>query len=85
MFEDTIELMDKFFPWSSHRQNDIRKQKTKGIVSRKRILVVDDSIQVREVECRLLQNKGYLVDSAVNGIDAWNAVRVESYDTLLQM
>ena len=81
--EDTIELMDKFFSGHHIDKMTSENEKTKGIVSRKRILVVDDSISVREVECRLLQNKGYLVDSAVNGIDAWNAVRVESYDLVV--
>ncbi|EFB41957.1 hybrid sensor histidine kinase/response regulator [Parachlamydia acanthamoebae] len=46
---------------------------------KKRILVVDDSITVREVEKRLLQNKGYEVDVAINGMDGWNAVRIGQY------
>ncbi|MFM7366208.1 MAG: chemotaxis protein CheW, partial [Sphaerospermopsis kisseleviana] len=41
----------------------------------KRILVVDDSITVREMERKLLENNGYKVDVAVNGMDGWNAVR----------
>ena len=50
---------------------------------RKRILIVDDSITVREMECRLLQNQGYEVETAVNGIDAWNAVRIGQYDLII--
>ena len=49
----------------------------------KRILVVDDSITVREVESRLLQNHGYAVASAVNGIDALNAIRIAEYDLII--
>ena len=41
----------------------------------KRILVVDDSITVRELERQLLENRGYTVDVAVDGVDGWNAVR----------
>lgn len=49
----------------------------------KRVLVIDDSITVREVECRLLQNQGYEVDTAVNGIDGLNALRVGEYDLVI--
>jgi two-component system sensor histidine kinase and response regulator WspE len=49
-------------------------------VSRKRILVVDDSITVREVQRSLLQNRGYEVEVAVDGMDGWNALRASRYD-----
>jgi two-component system sensor histidine kinase and response regulator WspE len=49
----------------------------------KRILVVDDSITVREVERKVLQNKGYEVEIAVDGIEAWNAVRSGDYDLVV--
>jgi two-component system sensor histidine kinase and response regulator WspE len=49
----------------------------------KRILVVDDSITVREVERKLLANRGYNVDVCVDGADAWNAVRAQDYDLVL--
>ncbi len=49
----------------------------------KRILVVDDSITVREVERNLLQEKGYLVEVAVDGMDGWNAARTNSYDLIV--
>lgn len=48
-----------------------------------RILVVDDSITVREVERKLLENYGYKVDVAVNGMDAWNAIRTHHYDLVI--
>lgn len=50
---------------------------------RRKILVVDDSITVREVECRILENEGYDVDVAVNGVDGWNSVRIEDYDLVV--
>ncbi len=49
----------------------------------KRILIVDDSITVREVECRLLQNKGFEVQTAVDGMDGWNAVRIGNFDLVI--
>lgn len=52
-------------------------------VKKKRILVVDDSITVREVERKLLTASGYLVDVAVDGMDGWNALREGNYDLVI--
>jgi two-component system sensor histidine kinase and response regulator WspE len=49
----------------------------------KRILVVDDSLTVREMERKLLLGRGYLVDVAIDGIDGWNAVRSGDYDLVI--
>jgi two-component system sensor histidine kinase and response regulator WspE len=49
----------------------------------KRVLVVDDSITVREVERKLLETAGYKVEVAVNGMDGWNAVRTAPYDLVI--
>ncbi|OUL37543.1 hybrid sensor histidine kinase/response regulator [Nostoc sp. T09] len=49
----------------------------------KRILVVDDSITVREMERKLLENNGYKVEVAVNGMDGWNAIRSTDYDLVI--
>jgi two-component system sensor histidine kinase and response regulator WspE len=50
---------------------------------RKRILVVDDSITVRELERQLLQARGFAVDVAVDGMDGWNAIRNAHYDLVV--
>jgi two-component system sensor histidine kinase and response regulator WspE len=50
---------------------------------KKRILVVDDSITVREAERQLLANHGYLVDVAVDGVDGWNSVSNTHYDLII--
>lgn len=50
---------------------------------RKKILVVDDSITVREMERKLLENRGYQVDVAVNGMEGWSAVRTNHYDLVI--
>lgn len=80
--DDMIETIDKFLEGGRltklHYEEKGEEQKPA-----KRILVVDDSITVREVECRLLQNHGYLVDTAVNGMDGWNAVRMGKYDLVI--
>jgi two-component system, chemotaxis family, sensor histidine kinase and response regulator WspE len=49
----------------------------------KRVLVVDDSITVREMERKLLQNRGYRVEVAVDGMEGWNAVRAQPYDLVI--
>ncbi|GAP99255.1 hybrid sensor histidine kinase/response regulator [Leptolyngbya sp. NIES-2104] len=50
---------------------------------KKRILVVDDSITVREVERKLLEKQGYAVDVAIDGMEGWNAVRNQAYDLVI--
>ena len=49
----------------------------------KRILAVDDSLTVREMERKLLAGHGYLTDVAVDGMDGWNAVRAGRYDLVI--
>jgi two-component system sensor histidine kinase and response regulator WspE len=50
---------------------------------RKRILVVDDSLTVRELERKILGNRGYDVSVAVDGMDGWNALRTEAFDLVV--
>jgi len=52
-------------------------------IVRKLILVVDDSLTVREVERNLLEAAGYEVDVAVDGMDGWSAVRNRRYDLVI--
>lgn len=49
----------------------------------KRILVVDDSLTVREMERKLLTGRGFEVDIAIDGIDGWNVVRSGEYDLVI--
>jgi two-component system, chemotaxis family, sensor histidine kinase and response regulator WspE len=58
-------------------------QSQTAIAAKKRILVVDDSITVREMERKLLENAGYQVEVAVNGIDGWNALQAKTFDLLV--
>ncbi len=50
---------------------------------RSRILVVDDSITVREVERQLLTRHGYDVEVAVDGKDGYNMIRTGRFDLLV--
>lgn len=48
-----------------------------------RILVVDDSLTVRELERKLLVRGGYEVQTAVDGLDGWNTLRQGEYDLVV--
>ncbi len=47
------------------------------------MLVVDDSITVREVQRQLLAARGYEVETAVDGMDGWNTVRRGGFDLVV--
>jgi len=49
----------------------------------KRVLVVDDSITVREVQRQLLTQRGYEVAVAVDGIDGWHALARGQFDLVI--
>lgn len=50
---------------------------------RRRVLVVDDSLTVRELERKLLDAQGYEVEVATDGMDGWNAVRAGRFDLVV--
>lgn len=49
----------------------------------KRVLVVDDSLTVRELQRKLLSQAGYVVEVAVDGMDGWNAARTGHFDLIV--
>ena len=49
----------------------------------KRVLAVDDSLTVRELERKMLTARGYVTEVAIDGMDAWNAVRSGAYDLVI--
>jgi two-component system, chemotaxis family, sensor histidine kinase and response regulator WspE len=60
-----------------------RRDAEQARARRKRILVVDDSLTVRELERKLLTQAGYDVDVAVDGMDGWNAIRGGHFDLVV--
>jgi len=62
-----------------------RLQRASAVVARprKRVLVVDDSLTVRELERKLLDQHGYEVEAAVDGMDGWNAVRTGHFNLVV--
>ncbi|MDZ8053055.1 MAG: response regulator [Aulosira sp. ZfuVER01] len=80
--EDLVRSIAKVF--SSGQASQVNQSARKALSKTyKRVLVVDDSITVREMERKLLENNGYKVEVAVNGMDGWNAVRSGDYDLVI--
>ena len=49
----------------------------------RRILVVEDAFSTRELEKSILENHGYLVDTAVDGLDALDRMAGAAYDLVV--
>lgn len=80
--EDMIRSVDKLV--SVGRLSKIgRDTSASAEKNHKRVLVVDDSLTVRELERKLLGNRGYEVEIAVDGMDGWNAVRTGHFNLIV--
>ncbi|WP_137819481.1 hybrid sensor histidine kinase/response regulator [Pseudomonas sp. 2FG] len=80
--EDLLRSVEKLLG-SGRLERIDRGARQADVVARKRILVVDDSLTVRELERKLLLGRGYEVAVAVDGMDGWNALRAERFDLLI--
>lgn len=80
--EDLLRSVEKLLSTGRLERIERGAQGARG-ASRKRILVVDDSLTVRELQRKLLSNRGYDVAVAVDGMDGWNALRSEDFDLLI--
>lgn len=80
--EDMLRSVDKLLNTGRLERIARRSQQTTE-APRKRVLVVYDSLTVRELQRKLLLNRGYEVAVAVDGMDGWNALRSEDFDLLI--
>lgn len=80
--EDLLRSVEKLLSTGSLERIERGSSGVRG-VTRKRVLVVDDSLTVRELQRKLLGNRGYDVAVAVDGMDGWNALRGEDFDLLI--
>ncbi|RLU09719.1 hybrid sensor histidine kinase/response regulator [Pseudomonas prosekii] len=80
--EDMLRSVDKLLN-TGRLERIARHSNQAAEAARKRILVVDDSLTVRELQRKLLLNRGYDVAVAVDGMDGWNALRSEDFDLLI--
>ena len=81
--EDLVRSIDNMLGGRRFKALSAKSHAVKIRRESKRILVVDDSITVRELERQLLESRGYAVDVAVDGVDGWNAVRVGDYHLVI--
>jgi two-component system sensor histidine kinase and response regulator WspE len=79
--EDLVRCIDNLLTRGELKKVDRGLQE--GRAKRKRVLVVDDSLTVREVERRLLESHGYEVTLAIDGTDGWNTVQGGGFDLVV--
>ncbi len=65
------------------RLDKVQRGQGATVQHRKHVLVVDDSLTVRELERKLLEKRGYAVTVAVDGMDGWNALRGTPFDLVV--
>ncbi|MGC1329136.1 hybrid sensor histidine kinase/response regulator [Pseudomonas sp.] len=80
--EDMLRSVEKLLTTGRLERID-RRARVGAEQARKRVLVVDDSLTVRELQRKLLSHRGYDVAVAVDGMDGWNALRSEDFDLLI--
>ncbi len=80
--EDLCRAVEKLLQ-TGHLQRTDRRAAPEAAKQPKRVLVVDDSVTVREVQRQLLANRGYEVETAVDGMDGWNLVREGRFDLVV--
>ncbi|QBY50385.1 hybrid sensor histidine kinase/response regulator [Cupriavidus oxalaticus] len=80
--EDLLRSVEKLV--SEGRIEGVRHAAEASVQARaRRVLVVDDSLTVRELQRKLLAGRGYDVAVAVDGMDGWNVLRAEPFDLVI--
>ena len=59
------------------------KEKGKYKTLKKKILIVEDSLTTRELEKSILENSGYEVETAIDGLDALEKLSFTSFDAIV--
>lgn len=78
--DDLLRTLEKSVAWGLGQR---RRQQLNDEDGRQSVLVVDDSVTVREIQRKILENKGYKVTVAVDGMDGWNVARASSFDLIV--
>ncbi|KWI20781.1 hybrid sensor histidine kinase/response regulator [Burkholderia ubonensis] len=79
--EDLLRSVDKLA--RGGRLDRVQREQHAAVARSRRVLVVDDSLTVRELERKLLEKRGYDVTVAVDGMDGWNALRGAAFDLVV--
>jgi len=79
--DDLVRSIDNLLTRGKLSKVGSKKKAVRSV--QKRILVVDDSLTVRQVERKILENSGYEVALAVDGMDGWNVLQGEQFDLII--
>ncbi|MGM3277589.1 hybrid sensor histidine kinase/response regulator [Ralstonia sp. 24A2] len=79
--DDLLRSVDKLV--RGGQLDKVQRGQGVAVQQRKHVLVVDDSLTVRELERKLLEKRGYIVTVAVDGMDGWNALRGAQFDLVV--
>lgn len=79
--EDILKSIEKLLTGKVDMESFSKKELTHK--QGKSVLVIDDSMTVRETERRLLQNAGYQVETAVDGVDGWNCLKNKKFNLVI--
>ncbi|MGU7772031.1 response regulator [Burkholderia sp. MR1-5-21] len=79
--EDLLRSVDKLV--RGGQLDKVQRAQQAAVARRRHVLVVDDSLTVRELERKLLEKRGYAVTVAVDGMDGWNALRGADFDLVV--
>lgn len=79
--EDILKFIQKLLSGKTDIESFSKKQLTRK--PSKSVLVIDDSLTVRETEKRILQNAGYQVETAVDGVDGWNSLKAKKFNLVI--
>jgi chemotaxis protein histidine kinase CheA len=80
---DLRELADRAVGTTTYAAPSVPKRSAAPTGRKARILVVEDSVGVRELERVILEGAGYLVETAVDGLDGASRLRDDPADLVL--
>jgi two-component system sensor histidine kinase and response regulator WspE len=81
--EDMIRSAEELIENSQINEQDSIREPIRMRIGRKRVLIIEDSVTVREVERQILQDMGHEVVLSVDGQDGWNRLQAGDFDLIV--
>jgi two-component system chemotaxis sensor kinase CheA len=78
-----LEVQDLIKYSLSSGNNTLKLNNKVEETSKKSIIVVEDSITSRTLLKNVLENNGYKVKTAVDGLEGWKAIKAEKFDLII--
>ena len=78
-----LNLYDLLRSMNRTRHAMTQSGEAEAVQQQKRLLLVEDSITTRMQERRILEAAGYAVETAVDGLDAWNKLALNAFDAVV--